>query len=87
MFVHPALDVNSHLLPALRSAWPAITGHFAKHGWLRLSSWVSFYQDADVLHSAIVLAIFFIAYVYIMQQITGNASQVDGLWTFLPGES
>ncbi|KDN39444.1 DUF1295-domain-containing protein [Tilletiaria anomala UBC 951] len=84
MNAHPALNPNTHLVPALRSAWPAIKDHFAKHGALKLSSWISFYQHADVMHSGIVLAAFFIVYVYVMQQITGNASQVDGLWTFLP---
>ncbi len=87
MQVHPALDPNTHLVPALKSAWPAIYGHFSKHGLLNASSWITFYKTADVMHSAIVIDILFTIYVYVMQEITGNASQVDGLWTFLPGES
>jgi hypothetical protein len=86
MYAHPALDPATHLIPALKSSWPTIYSHFTKNGLLKLSSWTSFYRDADVMHSCVMLIILFTIYVYVMQQLTGNASQVDGLWTFLPGK-
>lgn len=84
---HPALDAWQHLIPSLKAFVPSLQSHFQKHGgYLSLEAIKLYYARADPLHSAISICAFFTAYVYVMQEITGNASQVDGLWTFLPGE-
>lgn len=84
---HPALFASEHLVPSLKAFWPSLQSHFAKHGgYLSLNAAKLYYARADPMHSAITICGFFTVYVYVMQQITGNASQVDGLWTFLPGE-
>jgi len=84
---HPALSASQHLIPSLKSFWPSFESHFQKHGgYLSLSAAKLYYARADPLHSAISICSLFTIYVYVMQEITGNASQVDGLWTFLPGK-
>lgn len=82
---HPALAASAHLIPALKSYWPSLQSHFAKHGgYASLNAFKLYYIRSDPLHSAISICGAFTVYVYVMQQLTGNASQVDGLWTFLP---
>lgn len=84
---------STHLLPALRTFWPAFKAHFAKHGGsaglqgglVSLQAFKLYYAQADPLHSAVAICAFFSTLVYVTQQVTGNASQVDRLWTFLPG--
>jgi steroid 5-alpha reductase family enzyme len=84
-FLHPAMDASQHFIPALKSFWPTFQQHFAKHGgYLSLTAIKLYYARVDPLHTAICLCTFFSVLVYAGQQITGNASQVDRLWTFLP---
>jgi hypothetical protein len=83
---HPALDASAHLIPSRKAYLPSFQSHFLKHGgYLSLNAIKLYYARADPMHSAISICGLFTVYVYVMQQITGNASQVDGLWTFLPG--
>ncbi|MCO5583364.1 hypothetical protein L7F22_037274 [Adiantum nelumboides] len=82
---HSALLASKHILPALKSFWPTFQEHFAKHGgYLSLEAAKLYYARVDPLHTAIWICAFFSTFVYVTQQITGNASQVDRLWTFLP---
>lgn len=83
---HPALLASEHLIPAIKSYIPSFQSHFVKHGgYLSWNAIKLYYARADPMHSCISICALFTVYVYVMQQITGNASQVDGLWTFLPG--
>ncbi|GAC77499.1 predicted steroid reductase [Moesziomyces antarcticus T-34] len=85
LWEHAALDPNTHLLPGIRSFWPAFTSYFHNGKALtHLATYKSYYASADPLHSAIAFCGFVSFYVWLMERITGNASQVDGLWTFLP---
>lgn len=82
---HPALDATKNLIPALQAFWPTYRQYFPTLASLvDYRNHVAFYTQADSLHSAVAICGFFTIYVYVMQEITGNASQVDGLWTFLP---
>ncbi|PWN47518.1 DUF1295-domain-containing protein [Violaceomyces palustris] len=81
---HPALDPSTHLIPSIRTYLPSLISHFTSHPWSQLSSWKSYYQQSDSFHVAITFCSFVSFYVWLMERITGNASQVDGLWTFLP---
>lgn len=66
------------------SFWPTLQGFFASHPVLSLDSWASYYASVDPLHTAIVLCATSSTAVYIAHQISGNASQVDRIWTFAP---
>lgn len=55
-------------------------------GTLSFQALKLYYARADPLHPAICICAFFSTFVYVTQQVTGNASQVDRLWTFLPGD-
>lgn len=81
---HPALDPQTHLIPALQSFWPSFVKYFEKKSFTSLQAYQSYYQDADPMHSAIAIVGVISFYVWFMEKLTGNASQVDGLWTFLP---
>ena len=84
-WAHAALDPATHLLPAIRSFYPAFTTYFRNTKTLaNLATYKAYYADADPLHAAIAFCGVVSVYVWIMEKITGNASQVDGLWTFLP---
>ena len=84
-WAHSALDPNTHLLPAIRSLYPAFTEYFRNTKTLtNVATYKAYYADADPMHSAIAFCGVVSFYVWIMEKITGNASQVDGLWTFLP---
>lgn len=84
-WAHAALNPATHLLPAVRSFWPAFTEYFRNTKTLTsVATYKTYYADADPFHSAIAFCGVVSFYVWIMEKITGNASQVDGLWTFLP---
>lgn len=84
-WAHAVLDPNTHLIPAARSFWPAFTSYFRSAKTLtHLATYKAYYADADPFHSAMAFCAFVSFYVWLMERITGNASQVDGLWTFLP---
>lgn len=84
-WAHAALDPATHLIPALRSFYPAFTAYFGSAKTLtNLATYKAYYADADPFHSAMFFCGVVSFYVWIMEKITGNASQVDGLWTFLP---
>ncbi|KAL9932591.1 hypothetical protein V8E36_008708 [Tilletia maclaganii] len=86
-FPHPVLDPQVHLLPALK-ALPAVFGRCfptwaalaQPRAYLTLASALA----ADPIQASAGVCLAFSTYCYVMQEITGNASQVDGLWTFLP---
>lgn len=78
------LKAATHLLPTLKSFPIEFQAFFSSHSALSLQSWLTYYATADPLHTAIVLCSISSAAVYIMQQLTGNASQVDRIWTFAP---
>lgn len=46
-----------------------------------LKSW---YLQADPLHSALVVCAINVAWTGVMGELTGNVSQVDRAWSFLP---
>ncbi|KAN0063980.1 hypothetical protein ACQY0O_003586 [Thecaphora frezii] len=81
---HPALDPSTHLIPSLKSFLPSFLNAFNRGSLISLQTYKTYYQDADPMHSAVAFCGVVTAYVWIMEKITGNASQVDGLWTFLP---
>ncbi|PWN45254.1 DUF1295-domain-containing protein [Ceraceosorus guamensis] len=82
---HPALDINEVAIPALANFWSSFTAHFPSAlSFFSPAVQSKWYATADPLHSAVVICAAFSTYCYVMQEITGNASQVDGLWTFLP---
>ncbi|KAK0555007.1 hypothetical protein OC846_001864 [Tilletia horrida] len=85
-FPHPVLDPRVHLLPSVLTFPTAVRNAFPTYSaFLHPTNYLSFYTThADSFQSAIAICIGFSVYVYVMQEITGNASQVDGLWTFLP---
>ncbi|SNX87706.1 uncharacterized protein MEPE_06416 [Melanopsichium pennsylvanicum] len=84
-WAHASLDPATHLLPAIRSFYPAFTSYFGNANTLtNISTYKAYYADADPFHSAMFFCGVVSFYVWIMEKITGNASQVDGLWTFLP---
>ncbi|CDU22170.1 uncharacterized protein SPSC_00800 [Sporisorium scitamineum] len=84
-WAHAALDPTTHLLPAIRSFCPAFTDYFRNTKTLtNIATYKAYYADADPFHSAMAFCALVSLYVWIMEKITGNASQVDGLWTFLP---
>ncbi len=84
-WAHAALDPATHLIPAAKSFYPAFTSYFRNTKTLtNLATYKAYYADADPFHSAMAFCAFVSFYVWLMERITGNASQVDGLWTFLP---
>lgn len=78
------LKAATHLLPTLKSFPTDFQAFFASHPVLSLQSWLTYYATADPLHTAIVICTVSSASVYVAQQLTGNASQVDRIWTFAP---
>ncbi|KAK0538331.1 hypothetical protein OC834_000479 [Tilletia horrida] len=86
-FPHPVLDPRVHVLPSLQTFPAAVRASFPTLlSYADPRAYAHFYSSAntDAIQSATGICIAFSVYVYVMQQITGNASQVDGLWTFLP---
>ncbi|SOV05520.1 uncharacterized protein UDID_07573 [Ustilago sp. UG-2017a] len=84
-WAHAALDPQTHLLPAIRSFYASFTSYFRNTKTLaHIATYKAYYADAVPFHSAMAFCAFVSLYVWIMEKITGNASQVDGLWTFLP---
>ncbi|PWY96995.1 DUF1295-domain-containing protein [Testicularia cyperi] len=82
---HAALDPQTHLIPSIKAFWPAFVDYFNKgHSLTNLATYKSYYANSDPMHSAIAFCGVVSFYVWFMERITGNASQVDGLWTFLP---
>lgn len=82
---HAALDVTTHVVPAIKSFYPAFMSYFRQgKSFGSLATYRSYYADADPFHSAMAFCAVVSVYVWVMEKITGNASQVDGLWTFLP---
>lgn len=78
------LKASTHLLPTLKAFWPTFQTFFQTHPVLSLQSWATYYVSVDPLHTAIVICAASSTAVYVAQQITGNASQVDRIWTFAP---
>ncbi|PWN25489.1 DUF1295-domain-containing protein [Jaminaea rosea] len=78
------LKASAHLLPTLKSFLPTLQSFFTSHSPLSPQSWLTYYATVDPLHTAIVLCTISSTAVYVAQQITGNASQVDRIWTFAP---
>lgn len=78
------LKAETHLLPTLKSFPSTFHSFFTHHPILSLQSWFTYYSTVDPLHTAIVLCAIVSAAVYIAQKVTGNASQVDRIWTFAP---
>ncbi|KAE8266178.1 hypothetical protein A4X09_0g6175 [Tilletia walkeri] len=84
-FPHPVLDPRVHFLPALHAFPDAVRASFPQWSdFLDPRAYVDFYAHSDPIQSATMICIGFSSWCYFMQQATGNASQVDGLWTFLP---
>ncbi|CAO1632708.1 unnamed protein product [Sympodiomycopsis kandeliae] len=78
------LKAATHILPTLKAFPSDFQAFFGSHPVLSLHSWLTYYATADPLHTAIVLCAISSAAVYVTQQFTGNASQVDRIWTFAP---
>lgn len=78
------LKAMAHLVPTLKSFLPTLQSFFSTHSALNPQSWLTYYASVDPLHTAIVLCAISSTAVYVTQQITGNASQVDRIWTFAP---
>lgn len=65
--------------------WSAFTDYFPiPRALYNLPIYRHFYANAHPMHSAILFCGVVSFYVWFMQKITANASQVDGLWTLLP---
>jgi len=88
---HPSISPFSHVIPLLKSFPSSVVDHFSNGNLASVTgnsqsyfsplSWYQYYQQADVFHGSILICAILSIYVYVMQEITGNASQVDGLWT------
>lgn len=78
------LKAATHLWPTLQSFPSTFHAFFTSHPVLSLESWLTYYATVDPLHTAIVLCTISATACYVMQQLTGNASQVDRIWTFAP---
>lgn len=78
------LKAATHLWPTIQSFVPTIRTFFSTHPILSLQSWLTYYASVDPLHTAICICILSSTGVYVAQQATGNASQVDRIWTFAP---
>lgn len=76
------LSASTYLLPALKEAFPAL-GHLLATHPLSPSAWIAFYL-ADPINGFVATQILFMVGVYTAQQLTGNSSQVDRLWTIIP---
>jgi steroid 5-alpha reductase family enzyme len=81
---HPALGVQDFVSTLL--SYPSSLPFRSLADLASVEAHKSYYVNAPVLHSATTICGVITVYVYVMQMITGNASQVDGLWTFLPRE-
>ncbi|CAO1636042.1 unnamed protein product [Parajaminaea phylloscopi] len=78
------LKATTHLVPTLKAFWPTLQSFFSSHPVLSVQSWLTYYASADPLHTAILICAAASTAVYVAQQLTGNASQVDRIWTFAP---
>ncbi|KAI5474575.1 integral membrane protein, DUF1295 family protein [Pseudohyphozyma bogoriensis] len=74
----PPFFPSYSLKPGLASFTSNLPASYSIEG---LKAW---YLAADPLHPSLLMATFLSALVWVLSEITGNCSQVDRLWTFLP---
>eukprot|EP00898_Chlorokybus_atmophyticus_P000337 jgi/Chlat1/1303/Chrsp118S08657 len=88
------MTISAGMAPAAAASWSTVQPIY-ESVWLSLkhlhaaqlhpAAVLAAYQKADPLASALVIALIVSVIVYVLSIITGNVSQVDRLWSLLPG--
>jgi len=85
---HPAVDSYAHFIPRLREfvfegqGLPTFSKLTAES--FKPASIAAWYQSTEPLQSGLAASFWISVVAWLLAEITGNASQIDRVWTFLP---